>query len=250
MIEKSFNNKNNLMDTKEKLIIVGIGGMAPEVVDFVTRYDLYDIVAFSVDSNYIKSPTYMNCPVYPLEDLESYVSLYDAKLFVAISWYNYLNRYKRQKFETLKAKGFHFANLISPLASVNCSSMGEGNWIQDFAYLGYQSEIGNNNTFCSHSLLGHYSVIGNHNVLSGRASVAGNNQVGDQNYFGMCSSVFNKLVLGNKNLIGGGSIVKKNIGNCTIVTAPDSKFTQATEKAVEFCLSPKSVEIVNNVLDK
>lgn len=202
-----------------------------------------------MDEKYIKSDEYMDRPVYPLENLESYVQVGGVKIFIAISWYNYLNKYKRQKYEILKEKGFQFANLISPLASVNCSLMGEENWIQDFVYLGFKSEIGDNNTFCCHSFLGHYSKIGSHNVLSGRSSVAGNNIVGDQNYFGMCSCVFNKLVLGNKNLIGGGSIVKKNVGDCTIVTAPNSKYNQASEKAVEFCLFPKSIEIVNQVLN-
>lgn len=234
---------------KEKLIIVGVGSIAPEVFYFVNRHNLYDVEGFSVDEKYINSSEYMGKPVYPLERIEEFVDK-KVKFFVAISWYNYMNRYKRQKFDYLKGKGYSFANLISPLASVNCSMMGEGNWIQDFVYLGFNSKIGDNNTFCCHSLLGHNSEIGNHNVLSGRSSVAGDNKVGDQNYFGICSCVFNKLVIGNKNLIGGGSVVKKDMGDYSIVTASDSKYIQTTEKTVEFCLSPKSVEIVNQVLYK
>ena len=168
---------------KEKLIIVGTGGMAPEVVYFVEKYDLFDIQGFSVDKQYMVNSSYMERPVFPLEELEKYVDVEDVKIFVAISWYNYMNKYKRQKFEYLKEKGFHFANLISPLASVNSSAMGEGNWIMDFVYIGYKSNIGDNNTFCSHSLLGHGTTLGNHNVFSGGARVAGNNTIGNQNYF-------------------------------------------------------------------
>lgn len=233
---------------KDKLLIVGIGGMAPEVVDFVKRYDLYDIIGFTVDREYVKKNEYMGCPVYMLEDVEKYVKVGDVKIFVAISWYNYMNKYKRLKFEVLKSKGFHFANLISPLASVNCSSMGEGNWINDFAYLGYRTKIGDNNTFCCHSIVGHYTIMGNHNVLSGRAYVAGNDVVGDNNYFGMSCAVFNKITIGNKCLVGGGSIVKKSILDYTIVTAPDSKYHQVNEKVVEMCLTPSSVQIVNEAI--
>lgn len=233
----------------EKLIIVGVGSIAPEVVAFVNRYNLYDIEGFTVDEKYLKSKEYMGKPVYPLERIEDFVDK-KVKFFIAISWYNYMNRYKRQKYEYLKSLGYSFANLISPLASVKCEIIGEGNWLMDYSCLGYGTQIGNNNTFCVFSMVAHYSVIGNHNVLSGRATIAGNTVIGDQNYFGICSCVFNKIVLGNKNLIGGGSIVKKDLGNCTIVTAPDSKYIQTTEKAVEFCLTPKSVEIVNQVLHK
>ena len=205
---------------KESLVIVGVGNLAPEVVDFVQRYDLFDIIAFSVDKKYITSAEYMGKPVYPLEELEKHVDKEEVKVFIAISWYNYLNKYKRQKFEFLKEKGFHFANLISPLASVKTGHIGEGNWIMDFATIGFNTKIGSNNTFCAQSILAHHTILGNHNVLSGRSSVAG------------------------RNIIGGGSIIKKNIGNYTITTAPESYHKQLWEKSIEFFLSPKSVEFL------
>lgn len=229
---------------KEKLVIIGIGSLTPEVVDFINKYNLYNIIGFSVDKKYIKTEEYMGAPVYPLENLSDFVNPQEVKVFVAISWYNYLNRYKRLKFEFLKSKGYHFANLISPLASVNCSSIGEGNWIMDFAYLGYESIIGDNNTFCAFSLIGHFTQIGNHNVLSGRASIAGNNHIGDQNYFGFCSVVFNKLQIGNKCLIGGGSVVNQDVVSFTVTKAPEPIFKHVKEKHIEQFLSPNSVEIM------
>lgn len=229
---------------KENLVIFGIGKQASEVVDFVQRYGLYNIIGFIVDKEYMKLPQYMGKPVYPLEDVESYLDVRTVKAFVAISWYNYLNKYKRLKYELLKKKGFHFVNLISPLASVNCHSIGEGNLIMDYAYLGYNSEIGDNNTFCALSLLGHNSRMESHNVLAGRASIAGKTEIGNQNYFGLCSIVFNKLKIGNKCLIGGGSIVKRDIPDFTVTTAPESHYKQAKEKYIESYLSPKSIEIL------
>lgn len=227
---------------KEKLIIVGVGSMAPEVVDFVNRYDLYDIVGFTVDEKYVNNNGYMDKPVYPLERIEEFVDK-DVKVFVAISWYNYMNKYKRQKFELLKKKGFHFANLISPLASVKCSSIGEGNWIKDFSEIGYNSQIGDNNTFTSRSSFGHYSIMGSHNVLSG-ATIAGNVTVGDQNYFGVGAIVFNKLKIGNKNLIGGGSVIKSNISDFTLSVSPESRYKKLNEETLEMLLSPNSVGIL------
>lgn len=231
----------------EKLIIVGIGSIAPEVVDFVNRYNLYDIEGFSVDEKYLNNNEYMGKPVYPLERIEEFVDK-DVKFFVAISWYNYMNRYKRQKYDYLKGKGYSFANLISPLASVKSEIIGEGNWLMDFCSLGYGTQIGNNNTFCAFSMVGHYSIIGNHNVLSGRASIAGDTIIGHQNYFGLCSTVFNKLRIGDKNLIGGGTIIKRDLENCVVAAAPESLYKQVSEKSIEFFLSPKCVEIMKQML--
>lgn len=117
----SYPNKDNKM--KEKLIIIGAGAMAPEVVDFVQRYNLYEIVGFSVDEKYI-TDTYLGYPVYPTEHLEDYVDKSSVKLFIAISWYNKFNRIKKEKFENLKQRGFSFANLISPHAIVYPTDLG------------------------------------------------------------------------------------------------------------------------------
>ena len=231
---------------KERLVIVGVGTHSEDVVYFVQKYDLFDIVCFTVDREYIVSNEYMGKPVYPFEELEKFVTPAEVKVFVAISWFNYMNKYKRQKFEQLKARGFHFANLISPLASVNCTSIGEGNWIQDFVSLGFDTRIGDNNTICVHSQVGHHTIIGSHNVLAGKASIAGRSVMGDQNFVGFCSVVFNELTIGNKNIVGGGAIVRNSLPNFTITTAPESHTKQATEKSLEFIISPKGVEFLKD----
>ena len=232
---------------KECLVIVGVGTHSEDVVYFVQKYDLFDIVCFTVDRKYIVSNEYMGKPVYPFEELEKYVNPADVKVFVAISWFNYMNKYKRQKFEQLKARGFHFANLISPLASVNCTSIGEGNWIQDFVSVGFDTQIGDNNTICVQSQVGHHTIMGSHNVLAGRASIAGRSVMGNQNFLGFCSVVFNELTIGNKNLIGGGAIVRNSLPDFTITTAPESHTKQATEKSLEFIISPKGVEFLKSL---
>lgn len=233
---------------KERLVIVGTGTHSEDVVYFIQKYDLYDIICFTVDGDYITSKEYMGRPVYPFEVLEKYVNPNEVKVFIAISWFNYMNKYKRLKFEQLKSRGFHFANLISPLASVNCSKIGEGNWIHDFSSIGFDSQIGDNNTICAQSQVGHHSVIGSHNVLAGRASIAGRTVIGDQNFLGFCSVVFNELTIGNKNLIGGGAIIRSSIPNFTITTSPESHTKQATEKSLEFIISPKGVEVIKTLL--
>ena len=130
---------------KEKLVIVGVGTHSEDVVNFIQEFDLFDIICFTVDRDYIVSNKYMGRPVYPFEELEKYVNPAEVKVFIAISWFNYMNKYKRLKYEQLKSRGFHFANLISPLAVVNSSAIGEGNWIHNFAVLSFDSKIGDNN---------------------------------------------------------------------------------------------------------
>lgn len=231
---------------KEKLIIVGVGSYAPTVADFVNRYELYDIVGFSVDNKYI-IPEFMGKKVFPLERLEDYFDKQDIKLFCAISWYNSLNKYRRQKFEELKSRGFSFANLISPTACVKTEQIGEGNLIGEYALIGYDCQIGDNNVFGTQTIVGHHTIVGNHNALAGRTTLGGDSIIGDQNYFGLSCVVFNRIEVGNQCIIGGGSVVKRSLQDYSLVSSPDSRCKKGSKKTNEFIMSPKGTEILKQL---
>lgn len=231
---------------KEKLVIVGIGSLTPNIVDFVKRYDLFDIVGFSVDKKYIIEE-YDGLPVYPLEDIEKYINKDEVKIFISISWYNYLNKYKKEKYDYLAKRGFHFANLVSPTAQISTKHIGEGNWFCDYSYVGYDAVIGNNNVFGTFCLVGHNSIIGHHNALVGRSTIAGDVNIGDRNYFGLCSTVFNELSIGNCCIIGGGSVVNRSLPDYSQVFVPESKYRKGTERVNEFIISAKAKEMMKTI---
>lgn len=225
----------------EQLVIFGAGSQTPEVVDFVNRYHLYEIVGFSVDESHMAGRTeYMGLPLYPMERLEEYIDKNKVKLFVAISWYNYMNRYKRQKYEQLEQRGFQFANLISPHAIICSEDIGQGNWFKDRAYVAYGVHIGNNNVLSS--MIGHYTKIGNHNVFTGNSNIAGHVTIGDQNFFGLSSTVFNRTTIGNKNIIGGGVVLKNDLGSGCICSCPDPVVKKVGEKCIEAFLPPRKMK--------
>lgn len=221
---------------KEKLIIVGTGSATGEVVDFIEMYDLFDIVGYAADEAYIKEDTLNGCPVYPLERLDRYMED-GTKLFIAISWYQRLNSLKRKKYEELKARGFTFANLISPTATVNTVEMGEGNWIGDGCYLAYNTRIGNNNTFRPLACLCHGSEVGNHSIIGVRSNIAGHTTIGNQVYVGIGATVFNKLIVGDKCVIGGAAVVKRNLPAYSLVIAADSIVKQKDSESIEKYIS-------------
>ena len=224
-----------MADNKEKLIIVGTGSATGEVVDFIKMYDLFEIVGYTADEAYIKEDSLNGCPVYPLEHLDRYIES-GTKLFIAISWYQRLNSLKRKKYEELKARGFSFANLISPTATV-FSEMGEGNWIGDGCYLAYNSRIGNNNTFLPLAYFAHGSEVGNHSVIGVRSNIAGHTSIGNQVYIGIGATVFNKLVIGDKCVIGGAAVVKRNLPDYSLVIAADSIVKQKDSESIEKYIS-------------
>lgn len=223
---------------KEKLVIVGAGHLAKEIVDFVQRYDLFDIVAFTVNEANIKTNEYLGKPIYPMERLEDYFGIDEVKLFCAVSWYNHFNKYKEELFNTLAMRGYHFANLIAPNAVIRTEFIGEGNWINEFVLIGFNAKIGSNNVFNPHSSVGHYTIIGDHNFISLSASINGHVVIGNRTYILGSSVILNRIKIGNKCVVGAGAIIKKDMKDCTVAFSPRCKTFQVDEDMVESFFLP------------
>ncbi|MBQ6267041.1 MAG: hypothetical protein IJK64_04650 [Clostridia bacterium] len=222
---------------KEQLIIVGNGSASSEVIDFIERYDLFDIIGYAINAQYITENEFRGKPLYPLEELDQIIDKTQTKLFLAISWYQNMNGLKRRMFEELKASGFRFANLVSPSADVFTQDIGEGNWICDHAYLSHGCKIGDNNTFRPYAFVGHYSDIKNHSIIGARSNLAGHVTVGNQVYIGIGATIFNKIEVGEKCLVGGSAIVKRHLAPYSLVVVPDCIVKQKDSESIEKYLS-------------
>lgn len=237
---------------KEKLVLMGTGSLSYEVVDFVNRYDLFDVIGFTVNEKYINNTELMGKPVYPMENLENYIDMDCVKLFCCASWYNRLNSVRKKFFTEMKEKGFTFANLISPHALIYTNDIGEGNWIHDFSHIGYGVKIGNNNVFRMKNVIGHDSVIGNHNFFGVDSVVGGHDYYGDSNFTGLKAVVFNRVAVGNKCVIGAGSAVKNDLPDFSLCVAPKSFVKQCDEEKIESYITPqhlnRSVEEFNEMV--
>lgn len=225
----------------DKLLIFGIGAKGEEVLELIREYNLYDVVGFAVDSNYIKGPSFMGLPVFPSETIENHVSK-DVLAFVAVSQMYSLNQVRAEKYTFLKEKGFHFANIISPKAIVRTKEIGEGNWIKDYAVVDYGAKVGNNNVIGLSTEIAHFSKIGNHNYLAGKSILAGDAVVGNSNFIGMSSTIFQGIRVGNECLIGSGCYVNSNLPDCSLVVAPKPVIIQKDSDSIKKYLEPKGNE--------
>lgn len=227
---------------KEKLIIVGTGQLSNDVRFFVERYQLFDIVGYTINEEYIKDDTYKGLPVYPMERLEEYVDKDDVKFYISISWFHYLNRARESAFLFLKEKGFKAANLISPHATVLTDDIGEGNWICDFAYLDFSTTVGCNNVFRNYAYLGHYARVGDHSFLGAKSLIGGNSKIGNRCFIGIAATVFNDVKIGNKCIVGGAAVAKYHLPDFSICKiANDSIFIkQYNEETIDNKLMPVS----------
>lgn len=222
----------------EKLVLIGTSSLAPQTLDFIERYQLFDVIGFTVNKAYIKEPVFLGKPVFPIEELDKHIDKESVKLFSTVTWYNYLNRERKKIFDELKGMGYKFANLISPHALVYTNDIGEGNWIHDFAHIGHGVQIGDDNVFRMKCVIGHDSVIGNHNFFGVDSLVGGHDYFGDCSFIGLAALIHNRVVVGNKCVIGGGATVKRDLPDFSLVVADNSFVKQCDEEKIESYISP------------
>ena len=202
----------------DNLVIIGISETAWRIFTFVKRYNLYKVVGFAADKQYIDqdNPTYCGLPVYDIEELPNHIDVTRDYVFVAILW-NHLNADRRRLYEKIKSKNIYkFASLVSPLASV-WGTIGENCWVRDFVVIQEGAVIGNNVYIMDCALVAHNTFIQDHAFCAVGATICGSCVIGEQSYIGARATVFDGTMVGKKCLVGGGTIIKRNIPSFTRV---------------------------------
>ena len=175
----------------------------------------YEVVAFTVNKEYISDNVFEDKPVIPFENIEEKYSPKDYKMFIATS-YAKLNKIRTTKYNEAKKKGYQMATYISSKCSYmsqfpcgdNCFIF-EDNTIQPFV------KIGNNVTLWSGNHIGHHSVIEDHNFISSHVVISGHCHIKSYCFIGVNATIHNNITI-EENIIAAGAIISKNTNSCDV----------------------------------
>jgi len=192
---------------KRPLVIFGNGEIAQIAHYYFSNQSDYNVVAFTVDSAYIKESAFCGLPVVSFERVTSEFPPINNNLFVAVS-YSKLNMVRKEKFILAKAKGYNLVSFISPYATVlndgcigdNCFIF-EGNIIQPFV------RIGHNVTLWSGNHIGHHSIIHDHTFIASHVVVSGGVQIGEQCFIGVNATLRDNINIGPRCILGAGALL-------------------------------------------
>lgn len=192
---------------KKKIIIFGTGGIAKIAHYYFMNDSEYEVIAFTVDSEFKESDTFCKLPVVPFEEVQGLYSPGDYQAFVALGYAN-MNELRAYKYSEVKSKGYKLVSYISSRCNIftdeqigeNCFIL-EGNNIQPFV------KIGNNVTLWSGNHIGHDSVIEDHCFVSTHAVISGNVNIGSHSFVGVNATIRNGINIAPKSLIGPGALV-------------------------------------------
>jgi len=217
--------------SKKKIVIFGTGDIA-QIANYYFDIDSdFDVVAFTVNKEYLKEETFENKPVIAFEDVESIYPSAEFDMFIALS-YTQMNKIRETKYHEAKAKGYNLVSYVSSKCSYmsqfkhgdNCFIF-EDNTIQPFV------KIGDNVTLWSGNHIGHHSTIGSHLFISSHVVISGHCQVENNCFLGVNATIHNGVKIAKESLLGAGAIIAKDTEEKGVYLPPPStKFKKNSDE--------------------
>ncbi len=218
---------------KYKLIIIGSGETANLAYEYFTYDSEFEVCAFAVNKIFKKNDTFLQLPLIDIENIENLYSNKEFYVFVAMASAE-LNYARTKVYQTLKQKGYKFANYISSKAFVwrnvkfgeNCFIL-ENNTLQPF------TEIGNNVTMWSGNHLGHRSIVRDNCFITSHCVISGFCEIGENSFLGVNSCIADSVKIAKDNFITLGSVINKNTQENTIYRGNPAEASKISAK--KFC---------------
>ncbi|MCR4678886.1 MAG: acetyltransferase [Lachnospiraceae bacterium] len=200
-----------MANKEKKLVIVGAGEFAEIAYEYFTYDSAYEVVAFAVESRYIKEKELFGLPIVPFEDISKEYPPEQYYVYVAL-YYGKLNRSRTRLYHICKDLGYSCASYISSRAFVwHNVIVGENTFIFEDNTIQYHVQIGNNVVLWSGNHVGHRTVIEDNCWLTSHDVVSGFCRIGKNSFLGVNATVGDEVVLGEDTVLGAGSVTVKSL---------------------------------------
>ena len=202
----------------DKIIIVGSGGHAAELRDYINHNnnarpsDRIEVIGYIDDDK--STYEHYEFPEPYLGTIQAHEVHYDVKYLMGIANLEY----RKQIIESLLEDGAEFRGLIHPTAIISPSAeIDLTTVISHNASVGAKSKIGKFNMLNSRCTIGHDTFIGDYNFISPQVAISGNTCIGDGNLIGTNACTLPGIKIGNNNKIAAGMVVYKPVENDSTV---------------------------------
>lgn len=216
------------MPKDHKLIIVGDSAFAEIAYEYFTHDSDYEVVAFSVESDYLKKTELFGLPVVAFESLSELFDPAEHYVYVA-TVYTQLNRLRARLSQEAKQKGFKLASYISSRAFIwsnveigeHCFIF-EDNTVQPFV------KVGDNVVMWSGNHIGHHSTIRNNCFISSHVVISGFVDVGENCFLGVNATIVNDVTIGKDCWVGPACIIVRDTAAGTFFKPTKSETGRAS----------------------
>lgn len=191
------------------IIIIGAGGLARELTDYLEKDTIYGFLADKKPEDKFFKDRYLG-KINKIKNFQKF------KFVLGIA--NKVSKNNIIDFLKIEKVKVNFINVIHKSSFVSREvKLGKGNIIAPNSYISYGCSIGNFNVINFGSFLGHNIKLGNYNHLAPKCSVMGNCKISNSNYIGANSVIESEINIGSNNSILSGSKCLNNIKHNSLV---------------------------------
>ena len=220
-----YTNTQHMSTKTKKVVIFGILDFAELAHYYLVHDSSYEVVAFTVNKEYLIETTFKELPVVPFEEIEAHYPPSDYLLFAPMTGIK-MNNTRKKIYVEGKEKGYIFASYISSKATVCHNEIGENCFILEDNTLQPFTKIGNNVILWSGNHIGHHSKIEDHVFFTSHVVLSGHCHVKERAWFGVNATIRDGITIGEGSLIAMGSLITKH-------TEPDGLYMGIPAKKQE-----------------
>lgn len=205
-----------------KVVIFGVGQIAEIAHFYLTEDSEHEVVAFTVDREYLSDENFHGLPVSAYETLVENYPPNEYKLFIPIS-YKKVNKLRAEKYMDAKSKGYECVSYISSKATYYGTPVGENCFIFENNVIQPFTKIGNNCILWSGNHIGHHTTIEDHCFLASHVVVSGNVIIGASSFLGVNSTIADNVKVGKSNVIGSNAVIFKDTEDLSVYSPSETE---------------------------
>ena len=191
-----------------KVIIFGVLDTAELAHFYLTHDSEHEVVAFTVNQEYLKEVLFKGLPVVAFEDLEKIFPPTEFQFFAPMTGKN-MNRNREKIYMAAKSKGYKCVSYISSKATTFNNEIGENCFILEDNTIQPFTKIGNNCVFWSGNHIGHHGEIKDHVFFTSHVVLSGHCVIEPYCFFGVNATIRDYMHIAEGTLVAMAAAITK-----------------------------------------
>lgn len=218
----------------KSLVIFGTAEIA-ELAKFYFDHDSkYQVVAFTVDDDYVDGEEFLGLPVIPFSQVSKHYPPEEYDMFVALSYIR-LNALREEKYFQAKNMGYKLASYIcSKSVTWQDLDIGDNCFILENQTIQPTVRIGNNVMLWSGNHIGHGSEIGDHCYLASHVVLSGHSKIGKRCFIGVNATLRDFLTVGDDCFVGMDASVTHDMPSGSVALGTQAEIINVDDRKARF----------------
>lgn len=201
------------------IIVFGATEITSWLIHSLTYEKQVNIVAVTVEKEYIVSSHFCGIKVVPFENLDLLFDMTICQILITIG-YNQMNNVRQRIYNQCKEKKYMIYTYISKRAIVDSiDNIGEGSIVMPGAFVGPNVSLGLCNIVNVGACISHSITIGDFNFIAGNVVFGGNVEMENNCFIGINTTIINGVHIASYTFVGASALINHNTEEYGVYTA-------------------------------